>query len=173
MTSMGFRLSMSRRSYRSPGSGLMQGCERRARNWPRRFGGCWRGGTLMRSIDRVTNDQLEAVMDAVIERGRTIQRAPDLARARLLARARATVAASHVAPAPMPATPSRWRGLRVALAASVVLSLAAAGATAALRARAAHAPEIVPTSVPHFTASSVRSSAPEASAMAPIPAPQL
>lgn len=124
----------------------------------------------MRRGDLITDDQLEAVM----ERGRTIQRAPDLVRARLLARARATASAANLASAPMltPATPSRWRGLRVALAASVVLSLAAAGATAALRARAAHAPEIVPTSVPHLTASSVRRSAPEPSAMAPIPAPQ-
>ncbi len=125
----------------------------------------------MRSIDRVTNDQLEAVMDAVIERGRTIQRAPDLARARLLARARATVAASHVAPAPMPATPSRWRGLRVALAAAVVLSLAAAGATAALRARAALAPEIVSTSIPRSTAPSVHRSASEPPALAPTQSP--
>ena len=123
----------------------------------------------MRRGDLIADDQLEAVM----ERGRTIQRAPDLVRARLLARARATASAANLASAPMltPATPSRWRGLRVALAASVVLSLAAAGATAALRARAAHAPEIVPTSVPHLTASSVRRSAPEPSAMAPIPAP--
>lgn len=109
-----------------------------------------------------------------MQRGRVIQRAPDLVRARLLARARATVAAANLARAPMPtpATPSRWLGLRVALAGAVVLSLAAAGARAALRARAAHAPEIVPTSVPHSTASSVRRSAPETSAMAPIPAPQ-
>ena len=125
----------------------------------------------MRSIDRVTNNQLQAVMDAVIERGRTIQRAPDLARARLLARARATVAASRIAPAPMPmpmaATPSRWRGLRVALAAAVVLSLAAAGATAALRARAAHAPEIASTTIPRATAPSLHLSASEPPTMAP------
>jgi hypothetical protein len=101
-------------------------------------------------------------------------RAPDLVRARLLARARATVAASHFSPAPIPmsATPSRWRGLRVALAAAVLLSLGAAGAMAALRARAARAPEILPSSI-RSSMAKVRPPAPEFSAVAPIPTPAL
>lgn len=127
----------------------------------------------MRRASQVTDDQLEAVMDSIIEQGRSIGRAPDLVRARLLARARATVAASNVAPAPMPATPSRWRGLRVALAAAVLLSLGAAGAMAALHARAARAPEILPTSIRSSTAFAVRRPAPEPSAVAPIPTPAL
>jgi hypothetical protein len=119
--------------------------------------------------------QLEAAMSSVMEQGRFIQPAPDLVRARLLARARATVAASNLAsaPVPMPATPARWRGLRVAFAGAVVLSLAAAGAMAALRARAPHAPEILPTSIPSSMASSVRHSAPELSPVAPMPTPSL
>ena len=56
----------------------------------------------MRRGDLAREDQLKAVMDSVMERGRTIQRAPDLVRARLLARARSTIATANLASAPMP-----------------------------------------------------------------------
>jgi hypothetical protein len=89
----------------------------------------------MRSRDQVVAEQLEEQVQAVIERGRQIRRAPDVARARLLARARVVVARSAAATRlalPEAAAPA-WRGRRLAFAAAALLLLfSAAGATAAL-----------------------------------------
>jgi hypothetical protein len=73
-------------------------------------------------------------LDTLVERGRVVQRVPDVVRARALARARATVASSVVAepvrPAQLPV-----RGVRIAVAATVAMALGAAAATAALHHR--------------------------------------
>jgi TolA-binding protein len=81
----------------------------------------------------------DAELDALLERGRNIPPAPDVARARAMARARATVAAA-MASAPAQEIPARGRGLRVAVAASVALVIGAAGATAALLGRTPRQP---------------------------------
>jgi|SRR4051812_31799571 hypothetical protein len=92
----------------------------------------------MRSRDQVVEEtveeRLEQQVQAVIERGRQIRRAPDVARARLLARARVAVARSAAATRlALPETAPAWRGRRLAFAAAALLLLfSAAGATAAL-----------------------------------------
>jgi hypothetical protein len=88
----------------------------------------------------------EQEVQAVIERGRQIRRAPDVVRARLLARARLAVARS--APATRLATPEAapaWRGRRLAFAAAALLLFTTAGATAALYVHANRPVEVVPT----------------------------
>lgn len=96
----------------------------------------------MKLADRV----LEQEIEAVIERGRQVQQAPDVVRARLMARARAAFAASKAPPAPVAALSAGFpsRGRRIAVAASVLLVFATAGAAAALYERLAPAPEIAP-----------------------------
>lgn len=120
---------------------------------------------------------LDTELEALLERGRIIPRAPDVVRARALARARATVAAASASTA-VPAVPTRGWGLRVALAASVALLIGAASAAAALRAwipqPPAPSPEVsprvlrpVPASAPDHPAPTAV--APEATS---IPKPQ-
>jgi hypothetical protein len=90
-------------------------------------------------------------LDALLERGRIIQRVPDVVRARSLCRARAIMAgAAALPPAPMPA--ARRRGPLVALAASIALAVVAASAVAALRSRAPHGMEIAPPPSPREVA---------------------
>jgi len=93
---------------------------------------------------------MDLQLEAAIARGRVIRRVPDVVRARLRARARSIVAASELGPAfsLMPAPSWRRRRLRIGVAATVVLILAAAGARAAFDARAAHAPEVLAASSP-------------------------
>jgi hypothetical protein len=89
---------------------------------------------------------VEQEVQAVIEQGRQIRRAPDVVRARLLARARVAVARS--APATRIATPESapaWRGRRLAFAAAALLLFSTAGATAALYVHANRAVEVAPT----------------------------
>jgi hypothetical protein len=119
----------------------------------------------MKRRDLDTDEQLKTV----IETGRLIPRVPNVVRARLLARARATVAASGVAVTPVriPATPPRWRGVRIALAAAVTLMLVAAGATASFHLWPRRAPAISMNVIPSPAAPSARVSAPEL----PLPAP--
>jgi hypothetical protein len=85
----------------------------------------------------------DAELEVLLERGRIIPPAPDVARARAMARARAAVAAT-TASMPPQEIPARGRGLRMAVAASVALVLGAAGATAALLGRAPQRPEPPP-----------------------------
>jgi hypothetical protein len=122
----------------------------------------------MKLAGRLLNQEVEAV----IERGRQVQQVPDVVRARLMARARAAFAASKASPTPLPAlsSPSLWRGRRIAIAASVLLVFATAGAAAALHARLAPAPEIAPPAprVPEMP--SVRARAP---GLPPIQSPEL
>jgi len=78
-------------------------------------------------------------LDVLLEAGRVIQHVPEVVRARSLSRARATMAV--MAALPRESTPAaRWRGLTVALAASLALAVGAAVATAALRGRAPSPP---------------------------------
>jgi hypothetical protein len=81
-------------------------------------------------------------IDALLERGRIIPRAPDAVRARALARARASLAnAATIPPTATAKAQAPGRGWRVAVAAAVVLGLVAAGATAALYRRASRLPD--------------------------------
>jgi hypothetical protein len=82
----------------------------------------------------------DAELDALLEHGRIIPRAPDMVRARAMARARAAAAAT-TASMPPQELPSSGRGFRMAVAASVALLLGAAGATAALLVRTPQQPE--------------------------------
>ena len=99
--------------------------------------------------DQVAEDQVaeDQQVQAVIERGRQIRRAPDVVRARLLARARVAVATSARATRmAIPETVPAWHGRRLAFAAAALLLLfSAAGATAGLYVHSRRSLEIVPT----------------------------
>ena len=130
----------------------------------------------MRLRDPVAEEEVQAV----IERGRQIRRAPDVVRARLLARARVTVARS--APATrvaIPETAPAWRGRRLAFAVAALLLFTTGGATAALYVharrsveRATRSDQIVPTARRAPEAPSVVASARELPAAEADPAPQ-
>lgn len=83
-------------------------------------------------------------LDALVERGRIVQRVPDVVRARALARARATVASTAMAEPVRPAPLSMMRGLRIAVAATAAMAVGAAAATAALHHRTAPRREPTP-----------------------------
>ena len=102
----------------------------------------------------------DAELEGLIEDGRVIPRVPDVVRARALARARGAVTTAAM---PAPDVVSHWRGLRVAVAAGVVLALGAAGAVAALHGRRAGAPESAP-------AATTRPILPARGAMPDVPA---
>ena len=90
----------------------------------------------MKRDDRISDREVEAL----VERGRTIRRLPDVVRARALARARATEAAAapDAPPAAAAATaPAHVGTRRIAIAASIALLVGAGGAMAAL---VGHAP---------------------------------
>ena len=95
---------------------------------------------------RLRDPVAEQEVEAVIERGRRIRRAPDVVRARLLARARVAVAASRpLTGVASPQAAPTWSGRRLAFAAAALLLLfSAAGATAALYVHATRSAEIVP-----------------------------
>ncbi len=76
----------------------------------------------------------DPMVDELLERGRNIPPVSDVVRARSLARARA-VATVTVVPAAMPAGGRSRRILAIALAASITLTVAAAGAIGALGGR--------------------------------------
>ena len=123
---------------------------------------------------RLRDPVVEQEVQAVIERGRQIRRAPDVVRARLLARARVAVARS--APATrvaIPETTPAWRGRRLAFAVAALLLFTTAGATAALYVHARRSVEIVPIGHRSPEPPSVVASARELPATAPDPAPQL
>ena len=86
-------------------------------------------------------------LEMIMERGRQVPPAPDVARARLLARARTVVAKAEVNP-PLAAIvmvrPATHRQ-RIAVAAAVALAVATAGAAAGRYARSLAFPEIDPT----------------------------
>ena len=81
------------------------------------------------------NPQADPELDVLLEGGKVIPRVPEVVRSRSLSRARATMAAMAVIPRE-PLSAVRRRGLTIALAASLVLAVGAAVATAALRGRA-------------------------------------
>ncbi len=109
----------------------------------------------------------EQEVQAVIERGRHIRRAPDVVRARLLARARVAVAASAQARRlGIPETAPAWRGRRLAFAAAALLLFSAAGATAALYTHARRPAEIGSSLRARSEAPSVRAAAPKPSVSA-------
>jgi hypothetical protein len=87
---------------------------------------------VRKTVERITDPQLQAIM----ERGRFIPRAPDVVRARLLARARAAIVALDETPAPVAVRVASSRGqrLRFALAAGFVSALVSAGAAGAFHA---------------------------------------
>jgi hypothetical protein len=89
----------------------------------------------------ITSEQLQAI----VERGRQIPKAPHATRVRLLARARSSVAGVDRAPVPVVLPAAAWRGHRVrfALAASLAIALASAGAAAAFHAWSSRATEAV------------------------------
>ena len=116
----------------------------------------------------------EQEVQAVIEAGRHIRRAPDVVRARLLARARVAVAASAQAKRlGMPETAPAWRGRRLAFAAAGLLLFSAAGAAAALYAHANRPAEIGPSLRESPETPSVRAAAPRRSVSEAEPAPQV
>jgi hypothetical protein len=139
----------------------------------------------MRLRDQVVAEQLAAEqmqeqVQAVIERGRQIRRAPDVVRARLLARARVVVARSAAATRlALPEAAPAWRGRRLAFAAAALLLLfSAAGATAALYVHATHSVEIVPIAhrsppTPLMVATAPALRAAETSAAQPVSRPKL
>jgi len=112
----------------------------------------------MKPIDRLIDQQLEAI----VEQGRQVPRAPDVVRARLIARARVAFAASVASAVPLPphSTGTAWRGRRVAVAAGLLLVLATAAAGAALHARATRAVEGVPETPPPPEPRAVRGAPP-------------
>ncbi len=112
----------------------------------------------MKLGDRV-EDQ---VVNAVIERGRQIRRAPDVVRARLLARARASVVSGEAAPSFVlaPPLPRVRMGVRLAVAAIVLMAFGA-GAAAALHARAVPSEEAAPVFVPSPASPAVLAPPPE------------
>ncbi|HSS40011.1 MAG TPA: hypothetical protein VLT58_14685 [Polyangia bacterium] len=75
---------------------------------------------------------MESEVQAVLERGRTIRRLPDMVRTRALARARAAIVAEPRL-LTMAAMPAPGRRFRIALAASMAVAVGTAGAAAALR----------------------------------------
>ena len=116
----------------------------------------------------------EQEVQAVIERGRHIRRAPDVVRARLLARARVAAAASTQAKRlGIPETAPAWRGRRLAFAAAALLLFSAAGAAAALYAHTWRSAEIGPTLRGSPETPSVRAAAPKHSVSEVAPAPQV
>ena len=88
----------------------------------------------MRAVNRATDQELAEV----VVRGSQVRRTPDVVRARLLARARNAVAAREAAPPPIFhwASAAPRRGLRFAVAATVLLAFAAGGAAAMIHSRA-------------------------------------
>ena len=74
-------------------------------------------------------------------------------------------------PLPAVSTPSAWRGRRIAVAASVLLVFATAGAAAALYARVARAPEVAPTIPGSGDARGSRFGAQSGDLQAPEPVP--
>jgi len=100
----------------------------------------------MKPSERQSDQEVEAAVETVMEQGRQIRPAPDVARARLLGRARAAVAESRAsllsASALSPAT--AWRGRRIAVAAGALLAFGTAAAGAAVYSRVTRAPEVAP-----------------------------
>jgi len=119
----------------------------------------------MRLLDRVLD------LEVVMERGRHVQPAPDVARARLLARARIVVAAAEANPplAAMVVIQPATHRQRIAVAAAVTLALATAGAAAALHARALGFPGVDPTVRRNPEAPPVPASAPQPPMEKPAP----
>jgi hypothetical protein len=112
----------------------------------------------MRLGARVKDQELEAVM----ERGRQIRRAPDVVRARLFVRARAYLAASTPAtPVNTPKTPPVRPGRRIAAAATVLVVFTAAGGAAALYPHATRSTAIAPPQQRPFPKPSILAAAPE------------
>jgi hypothetical protein len=93
--------------------------------------------------------QADPELDVLLEGGKVIQRVPEVVRARSLSRARATMAAMAVIPHEA-ISAVRWRGLTVALAASLALAVGAAVATAALRGRTPSPSQPAPPAIPHL-----------------------
>jgi hypothetical protein len=96
---------------------------------------------------------IDPEIEALLKPHRIQRHVPPELRARVLARARATLAGepirpAHVASAPVVPLVRGRHLLRVAVAASVVIAGAAAGAVAGLRLRSAPAPQVAPASVP-------------------------
>ena len=89
---------------------------------------------------------VEGELERLLEQARTIPPASDVVRARAMVRARATVAAAaQSAASDRPAPPiARVRRLHVAVAASVALTLGAAGAIGALRGWTPHHRQLPP-----------------------------
>jgi hypothetical protein len=115
---------------------------------------------------------VDAGLQRLLERGRTIRPVPALVRARALARARATIAAAKAAPADATRSPPPRRyHLRFAFAASLALAAGAAGAAIGLVSQAFHPPELAPAASPR-AAAPVRGPAIDLSAKGgPMPEP--
>jgi hypothetical protein len=127
----------------------------------------------MRLRDQVAEREQEQIQ-AVIERGRQIRRAPDVVRARLLARAR--LAAARLDSATRMAIPEAapaWHGRRFAFALAALLLFSTAGATAALYVHSRSPVEIVPIAHRTPEAARVVASAHRDRAAETDPAPQL
>ena len=116
------------------------------------------------------NPHSDLELEVLLESGRVIQRLPEVVRARSLSRARATMAALAALPHES-ISAARWRGLTVALAASLALAVGAAVATAALRGRTPSPSQPTPPAVPH-TARPTHSATLEISPSSPMAAPQ-
>ncbi len=117
----------------------------------------------------VTDQEVEAV----IAHGSQIRPAPDVVRARLLARARNAAAGRRAAPPPIAGfgrAPPR-AGLRIAVAATVLLAFAAGGAAAMIHSRATSAEAVEPT--PVRTSAPIPAAPPVARAAAEVPAPRV
>lgn len=117
----------------------------------------------MRATDPIEDQEIQAI----IERGRQIRRAPDVVRARLFARARAAAATADAVVPPV-GVPRLRLGLRLAVAATVLLAFAA-GAAAALHVGAFRAGAVEPAPPPSPERSSPRRAALDTSDDSPAP----
>jgi hypothetical protein len=123
----------------------------------------------MKPGSQVTAQEVEAV----IARGSQIRRAPDVVRARLLARARNAVARREAAAVPVAGfgrAPPR-SGIRIAVAATVLLAFAAGGAAAMIHSGATRADALAVT--PSRAAAPISAPPRVAQAPAELPAPRV
>jgi len=130
----------------------------------------------MKLSEQRRDQDVEAVIETVMEQGRQIPPAPDVARARLLGRARAAVAEARASSLSLPAASAAGagRGRRMAVAAGALLAFGTAAAGAAVYAHVTRAPEVVPISrVPEAPSPRrLASSSPTPSPSEQVPSPR-
>jgi hypothetical protein len=117
------------------------------------------------------NPVTDQEVEAVIARGSQVRPAPDVVRARLLARARHAVATVQAPPVPITfGSAAPRRGIRIAVAATVLLAFAAGGAAAMIHSHASRAEALAVT--PARNPAEIPAPTPAARAPAEVPTPQ-